>query len=319
MKQFLKLYIILSCLVNQASFAEEPKPVKALGTVGMVSDVVSSVGGSLINLTTLIGPGLDPHLYKPTRTDMAAMLAADVVFYNGLLLEGKMTDALVKVASSGKKVIALTESLPEDALHNWADSSEHFDPHVWMDPMLWRETVPVVEATLGTMFPNNKEALHTAAEKYRVQLADLNSYAQKVLSSVPQESRVLVTAHDAFQYFGKRYGYEVVGIQGISTESEAGVKDIQRIVDLLVSRKIKAVFIESTVSERNIKALIEGAASRGHAVIIGGQLFSDAMGNAGTYEGTYLGMIDHNVTTIARALGGNAPVGGMIGKLTGVK
>jgi manganese/zinc/iron transport system substrate-binding protein len=169
------------------------------------------------------------------------------------------------------------------------------------------------------MFPNNKEALHTAAEKYRVQLADLNSYAQKVLSSVPQESRVLVTAHDAFQYFGKRYGYEVVGIQGISTESEAGVKDIQRIVDLLVSRKIKAVFIESTVSERNIKALIEGAASRGHAVIIGGQLFSDAMGNAGTYEGTYLGMIDHNVTTIARALGGNAPVGGMIGKLTGVK
>lgn len=320
MRKFgLALILTLSAALPLAAHAEKSPQIKALGTVGMVSDVVSSVGGDALSLTTLIGPGLDPHLYKPTRTDMSAMLAADIVFYNGLLLEGKLTDALVKVASSGKKVIALTEGLAESSLKSAEDNSDHFDPHVWMDPTLWRETVAVVETNLTSALPNLKSQLAAAGMAYRQKLTELHEYSAKVLNSVPKESRVLVTAHDAFQYFGNRYGYEVVGIQGISTESEAGVKDIQRIVDMLVSRKIKAVFVESTVSERNIKALIEGAASRGHSVSIGGQLFSDAMGDAGTYEGTYIGMIDHNVTTIARALGGQAPSGGMSGKLSGVK
>ncbi len=308
--------IVSFALIAQAASADR---LKALGTVGMVGDVIKNVGRDNFELTTLIGPGLDPHLYKPTRTDMAAMFSADIVFYNGLLLEGKMTDALVKVASSGKKVIPVTERLPEESLHGWAGQASHHDPHVWMDPVLWKQTVPVVTDALSELLPAKREEFRGAAMQYQAKLDELNAYAQKVLATVPAESRVLVTAHDAFQYFGNRYGYEVVGIQGISTESEAGVKDIQRIVDLLVSRKVKAVFIESTVSERNIRALVEGAESKGHHVIIGGQLFSDAMGNLGTYEGTYIGMIDHNITTIVRALGGDAPIGGMTGQLTGVK
>lgn len=310
--------IILSGVVLVTGVAHAEK-LQVVATVGMVGDVISSVGGETVNTTTLIGPGLDPHLYKPSRTDMAALLGADMVFYSGLLLEGKMTDALIKVGASGKKVVALTESLPKDRLHSVDPGSEHYDPHVWMDSTLWSETITIANDALKARLPEHTQQFDIAAQEYKDQLIALDLYAQKVLSTVPPSSRVLVTAHDAFQYFGKRYGYEVVGIQGISTESEAGVKDIKRIVDLLVSRKIRAVFVESTVSERNVRALIEGAANQGHSVIIGGQLFSDAMGDAGTYEGTYVGMIDHNVTTITRALGGDAPREGMHGKLTNVK
>jgi manganese/zinc/iron transport system substrate-binding protein len=250
---------------------------------------------------------------------MAALLGADIVFYNGLLLEGKMSDALVRVATSGKKVHAVTELLDEEYLLEPEAFAGHPDPHVWMDPRAWARAAEVVGSKLAEFDPSGAESYRANAATYLASLKELDAYCEKALASVPEQGRVLVTAHDAFNYFGKRYGYEVVGIQGISTESEAGVRDVERLVDLLVSRKIKAVFVETSVSERNINALIAGAAARGHTVTIGGRLFSDAMGPPGTYEGTYIGMIDHNVTTIARALGGEAPERGHRGKLQGLK
>lgn len=287
-----------------------------VATVGMVADIVRAVAGERAEVVGLMGSGIDPHLYKPTRSDVARIMDADVIFYNGLLLEGKMTDALVRAATAGKKVFAVTELLDESFLLEPPEFAGHADPHVWMDPAAWARAVEVVRNELGAYDPAGTAVYGANAARYLQSLQALDAYAVAVLASVPQEQRVLVTAHDAFNYFGRRFGYEVVGIQGISTESEAGVRDVERLVDLLVTRRIGAVFVESTVSERNVRALIAGAEARGHRVVVGGELYSDAMGPDGTYTGTYLGMIDHNVTTIARALGGDAPAGGMSGLLT---
>lgn len=286
-----------------------------VATVGMVEDAVRRVAGDRAEVIGLMGPGVDPHLYKPTRSDVQRMMRADVIFYNGLLLEGKMTDALIRAATSGKKVYPVTELLDEQYLLEPEAFAGHFDPHVWMDPSAWVRTVDVIRDRLIEFDPEGADAYRANAAEYAGEIGALDAYADGVLASVPEGQRVLVTAHDAFNYFGRRYGFEVVGIQGISTESEAGVQDIERLVSLLVDRKIGAVFVESTVSERNVRALISGAQARGHEVAVGGSLFSDAMGDAGTYEGTYIGMIDHNVTTIARSLGGEAPEKGMRGTL----
>jgi manganese/zinc/iron transport system substrate-binding protein len=291
-----------------------PKP-RVVATTGMIADVVREVAGEHAEVTSLMGEGVDPHLYKPTRSDMATLMQADVVFYNGLLLEGKMTDSLVRLATSGKKVYAVTELLDESDLLAPEQMEGHHDPHVWMDVAAWTRTVEVIRDKLSEAAPAHKAAFAANAAAYTAKLDALDAYAKKVLATVPERSRVLVTAHDAFNYFGRRYGYEVVGIQGISTESEAGVRDVERLVDLIVGRGVRAVFIESTVSDRNIKALIAGARARGHTVAIGGSLFSDAMGKPGTYEGTYIGMIDHNITAVARSLGGEAPERGMNGSL----
>ena len=285
------------------------EPYRIVTTVAMVTDIVSQVAGDRAEVTGLMGEGIDPHLYKPTRTDIAQLLKADVVFYNGLLLEGKMADALIRAATSGKKVYAVTELIEEAYLLSPNEFEGHHDPHVWMDPKAWAKAVDVVEAKLSAFDPAGEASYAENATALRARIQKVDAYAEEVLGSVPERQRVLVTAHDAFNYFGRRFGYEVVGIQGISTESEAGVLDLENLVDLLVERKVGAVFVESTVSERNIKALIAGAAARGHTVVIGGELFSDAMGKSGTYEGTYIGMIDHNASTVARALGGSHPEG----------
>jgi manganese/zinc/iron transport system substrate-binding protein len=300
---------------SSADAAQRSGPYTIVATVGMVTDVVRHVAGDRADVTGLMGSGVDPHLYKPTRSDVQRMLGADVIFYNGLLLEGKMTDSLIRAATSGKKVHAVTELLDEQYLLEPEEFAGLYDPHVWMDPSAWARAIDVVRDKLIEFDPAGEDEYRANAKAYAAELAALDEYATRVLGSVPEEQRVLVTAHDAFNYFGRRFGYEVVGIQGISTESEAGVQDIERLVDLLVDRNIRAVFVESTVSERNINALITGARARGHEVIIGGELFSDAMGDDGTYEGSYIGMIDHNVTTVARALGGDAPERGMSGRL----
>ena len=285
-------------------------------TTGMVTDIVRNVAGDRARVVGLMDSGVDPHLYKPTRSDVKRLLDADIIFYNGLLLEGKMTDSLIRAATSGKRVHAVTELLDERYLLEPESFDGLYDPHVWMDPTAWSKAVEVVRDKLVAFDPEGASAYRANAERYAALLGELDAYAEHVLGSVPEPQRVLVTAHDAFNYFGKRYGYEVVGIQGISTESEAGVRDIEELVDLIVDRGIDAVFVESTVSERNINALVSGAAAAGHGVVIGGELYSDAMGDRDTYEGTYIGMIDHNVTTIARALGGDAPERGMRGDLS---
>lgn len=296
----------------------QPARLSIVATTGMIGDVVARVAGDRGEVRVLMGAGVDPHLYQPTRDDMAALLGAQVIFYNGLLLEGRMTDALVRAASADRGVFAVTELIDPQYLvqpEGVGGMEGKDDPHVWMDPTAWARAVEVVRDRLIERDPEGESVYASNARALLEEIAELDAYCQRVLESVPEGQRVLVTAHDAFGYFGRRYGYEVLGIQGLSTESEAGVRDIERLVDLLVDRQIAAVFVESTVSERNVKALIAGAGSRGHAVAIGGELFSDAMGPAGSYEGTYVGMIDHNATTIARALGGEAPEGGMQGKL----
>ena len=298
---------------NAATFKKK-YPMKVGATVGMVADIVREVAKEKAQVTNIIGSGIDPHVYNPTRSDVAVLLKSDIIFYSGLLLEGQMSDILVKV-SRKRPVFAVTELLaPEYLIHDAA--TNHSDPHVWMDVQGWIKAVEVVADGLSEFDPPNKANYQKNAAAFIAQLQQLDDYAKSAIASIPKEQRVLVTAHDAFRYMSRAYGIEVVGIQGISTESEAGIKDINRIVDLLVGRKIPAVFVESSVSDKNVKALIEGAASRGHNVKIGGELFSDAMGPPGTYEGTYTGMIDHNVTVIAKALGGKVPGNGMQSKLT---
>lgn len=296
-------------LVRAAYSGPVPKVVT---TTGMIADAARRIGGGQVR--ALMGPGLDPHSYRQTRSDIAALADADLVLWHGLHLEAQMMDFLEMLASR-TTVVAVADSLPQDRLLADPDYPDRFDPHVWMDPALWADVTKVIQTALSDVFPQAAETHATQAEALRRDMAALDDYAQTVLATVPEEARVLVTAHDAFGYFGRRYAFEVLGIQGISTQSETGLARVGELVDVLVSRNLGAVFVESSVSDRSVRALIEGAAAKGQEVRIGGELFSDAMGPEGTYEGTYIGMIDHNVTTIARALGGTVPDRGMNGKL----
>jgi len=510
-KPFRFLIVSLALAAGLAELGAEPSryPYKAVATIGMVSDVVRQVAGDKAEVEGLIGEGIDPHLYKPTRRDLIELQQADIIFYNGLMLEGKMADVLVRLARKGKPVYAVTDSLmdqpkapakqDEERLQaeiatcqammkklqndlarlallgpsvqlverakstaagesppaharvrvlrepgdksafdeavallrsdiiiqevisrltpdlkaaltangdgsepleqvlqanrsiqpfdqSWmvdisyanpdpvvaamvanifaeefvsyiierniregkaavteqrarvdaqrekieqlragldegggyvmTDEEDHFDPHVWMDVQGWILATNVIADALAAFDPKNAAAYKRNAAAYIEKLKKLDAYARDAIGSIPADQRYLVTAHDAFNYLGRAYGIEVKGIQGISTESEAGVRDIEDLVDFLVERQIPAVFVETSVSDKNVRALIEGAKARGHDLTIGGELFSDAMGPAGTYEGTYIGMIDHNVTTISQALGGDAPASGLNGKLS---
>lgn len=305
---------LVALLVAAGGPARAAEPLHIVATTGMIADAVTQVGGDRVEVVALMGPGVDPHLYRPTASDIARIARADAVFYHGLNLEAQLREFLERLGSR-VPVVALADGLPHDRLHENPDYANQFDPHVWMDPRLWRGVVIEAADALSRMDPAGAEIYAANANAYLAEVDALADYGDRVLSSVPEGARVLVTAHDAFGYFGAAHGFEVLGIQGISTNSEAGVRQIESLVDTLVSRDIGAIFIESSVSDRNVRALIEGAAARGHTVKIGGELYSDAMGTPGTYEGTYIGMIDHNVTIITDALGGEAPDGGMNGRL----
>jgi manganese/zinc/iron transport system substrate-binding protein len=289
-------------------------PHRLVTTTAHVADLVRAVVGDSMSVESLLGEGSDPHSYSLTRTDTAKLLGADAVFCSGLLLEGKMTEALDRLQAAGRPVVAIGDLVPPDRLLREINGA--VDPHIWMDVALWASALPGVVAAVSRLAPTAADTFAAAATAKAAALARLDDYARQVLAGVPAATRILVTAHDAFSYLGRAYAVEVVGIQGISTESEAGLRRIEELVSLLVERRVPAVFVETSVSDRNVRALIEGAAARGHAVVIGGRLFSDALGAPDSYEGSYSGMIDHNVTTIARALGGQPPSGGFQGRLT---
>lgn len=274
------------------------RAIRVVCTTGMVADLVRNVGGERVKVEQLMGEGVDPHLYKSSPGDLSKLDAADVIFYSGLHLEGKMSELFERIASR-KRTVAVTAKIAHEKLLG-ADGAH--DPHVWMDVALWSKTAQTVCDMLSDFDPANAAEYKTRHEQYRQQLVELDNECRTNLTSIPVERRVLVTAHDAFSYFGRAYQTEVRAIQGISTESEAGVREINELVSYLVERKIKAVFVETSVSDRNIQALIEGCQSRGHRVTIGGALYSDAMGEPGTPEGTYVGMVRKNVTTIVEAL-----------------
>lgn len=315
------IFCLLVLVLGGTACREDAPPasgkMRVVVTVGMVADIAREVAGSLADVDCRVGEGVDPHLYKPSVTDVKALFGADLIFYNGLMLEGKMGEVLHRLTQSKRELYAVADSLAkQDGYVLGGGPGGREDPHVWMDVKAWMAASEVVEKAFCAHDPENAQIYVANATEYRRKLAALDEYARRSIASIPESQRVLVTAHDAFRYFSRAYGIEVRGIQGLSTESEAGVSDLENLVSFLVERKIPAVFVESSLSDKNVRSLIEGAAAKGQKVEIGGRLFSDAMGPTGSYEGSYIGMIDHNVTAITRALGGTAPELGMQGKLS---
>lgn len=270
-------------------------------TIGMIGDVASEIGGDYVEVDALMGPGVDPHLYKATQGDLARLSEADLVLYNGLHLEGRMADVLVKMASR-VPTYQVTDRIDPALLREPPEFQGNYDPHVWFDVSLWEQVAQRIQEILIEHQPLHRAYFDGRASAYRQKLSTLHAYAHDQIATIPKENRILVTAHDAFGYFGRAYDIEVLGIQGISTSTEYGLQDLNKLVDLIVARNISAVFVESSVPRRSIEALIAGAEARGHAVRLGGELFSDAMGQPGTPEGHYVGMVKHNVDTIVEAL-----------------
>ncbi|WP_270165079.1 metal ABC transporter solute-binding protein, Zn/Mn family [Paenibacillus sp. SYP-B4298] len=302
------IYLVILMAVAAACSSGEKKEVatdgrlKVTSTIGMIHDVVANIGGERIEAQGLMGPGTDPHLYKASQGDIRKLDEADIIFYNGLHLEGKMGEVLEKLEKQ-KTVVAVTSTIPKERLMLVDDAGEGtYDPHVWFDVRHWISAAEVIAATLAEQDFAHAEEYKQRAADYIAQLEELDRYAREQIAFIPAERRILVTAHDAFGYFGLAYGIEVTGLQGISTASEYGSRDVSDLRDYLVKHKIKAVFIESSVPKRSIEAVIEGAKKLGHQVDIGGELFSDAMGQEGTAEGTYIGMFRHNIDTLVQAL-----------------
>lgn len=294
--------LFLSACSDQAISPEEnDSTIKVTATTGMIADIAKNVGKEWVSVDALMGPGVDPHLYKASQGDIAKLEEADIILYNGLNLEGKMADIFIRMANK-KPAVQVTELIDEVDLNEPPEFAGHYDPHVWFDVQLWMKAVERVRDALIELDPAHKESYAQNAAAYLKQLEELDQYAKEQLALIPKESRVLVTAHDAFGYLGEAYDIEVLGLQGISTDAEYGLADVQELVDLLVQRKIKAVFVESSVSPKAIEAVVEGARKKGHDIKIGGELFSDAMGDEGTEEGTYIGMVRHNIDTIVSAL-----------------
>ena len=270
-------------------------------TIGQIADAARIIGGGHVRVTSLMGAGTDPHLYVASISDVDKLRGADVVFYNGLYLEAQLEDVLEQLAER-QSVVAVSAGIDPVGLMPSADYADEFDPHIWFDVALWSQAVAQVRDTLSHIDPAHAADYEANAAAYLAELAALDAYVAEQAARVPAEQRVLITAHDAFNYFGRAYDFEVLGLQGISTASEAGTGDVQQLSDFIAARRIPAIFIESSVPVRNVEAVQAAVRNRGFDVGIGGQLFSDAMGDTGTPEGTYVGMVRHNIDTIVGAL-----------------
>ena len=283
--------------------AAGPGKVEVVATTGMIADVAKAVGGDRVDVETLMGPGIDPHVYKASEGDVELLVDSDLVLFNGLHLEAKLADVLERLES---RAVAVTERIPRARLLAPAAFSGQFDPHVWFDVRLWMFTVEEIRATLSERDRAGAAAYRANAERYLRDLRELDAWVRRRAASVPRQQRVLVTAHDAFNYFGRAYGFEVRGLQGISTATEAGARDVQQLARFIAERRIPTIFVETSVSPRAIEAVRAAVRSRDFDVRIGEQLFSDAMGDPGTPEGTYVGMVRHNVDAIVDGLGGGS-------------
>jgi manganese/zinc/iron transport system substrate-binding protein len=302
-----KLILLFLILLMTACGGGEPAASAAddglqiVTTTSMITDITKVVGGDLVQITGLMGAGIDPHLYVASEGDMELLQNAEVIFYNGLLLEAQMAEILEQLGER-KTVVAVTQGVDEKQLLPWAQYADEYDPHIWFDVTLWMQAVEAVRDTLVEVDAANAAVYQANATAYLEELTKLDAYVKEQAARLPAEQRILITAHDAFHYFGRAYGFDVRGLQGISTASEAGTADVQTLADFIVEKQIKAIFVESSVPVRNVEALQAAVQARGFQVIIGGQLFSDAMGDPGTPEGTYVGMVRHNIDTIVGAL-----------------
>ena len=292
----------LAALLFAGALGSVAAPLRVTTTVGMVTDMVRQVGGDEVEVSGLMGAGVDPHLYKATASDLVKLQRADVILYGGLHLEGKMQGVFEKLAKSGRPVQAVTEKLPRTRLLKPEEFEGQYDPHVWFDVALWSQCADVVAETLGTARPASKDAFQARAVLLKGRLEELDRWVRSRVSEVPAERRILVTSHDAFNYFGRAYGFKVVALQGVSTVTEAGLADVTQLVDFIRSQKVPAVFVETSVPHATIERISKDA-----GVKMGGELFSDALGTPGEMEdgddlGTYEGMIRHNIRRIVGGL-----------------
>lgn len=293
-------FALLGMLGAGPAFAQEK--IKIATTIGMVADLVRQVGGDRVMVEQLMGPGVDPHLYKPTSADAGRLSKADVIFYSGLMLEGRMGDLFAKLARSGKKVYATTESVPEDLLTEPKEFEGHYDPHIWFDVSMWAQTVPTIVKGLSEVDPAGKEIYESNGAALMDRLGKLHQWCKDTAAELPENKRILVTSHDAYNYFGRAYGFKVIGLQGVSTVSEAALADMVHLVDFIKKQNVNAIFVETSVNPAAIRRVAEDA-----GVKIGGELYSDAMGSPGETRGgfdtgTYEGMVRYNLSTIVNAL-----------------
>lgn len=294
--------VIALLITNCKPTEKESGKLKVVTTTTMITDLVKKIGGDKIDVKGLMGAGVDPHLYKATEGDMSKLFTADVVIYNGLHLEGKLEEVFEKMRLQNKKIIAVSNSLDKSKLISSANFASNYDPHIWFNTTNWIKITSFLANQLAELDPKNAEVYKLNAGVYLKELHGLNNQINSIIKELPKEKRILVTAHDAFNYFGEQHGFDVVGLQGLSTATEAGVQDVQKLANFIIEKKIKAIFIESSVPKRTIEALQEAVKAKNHQVIIGGTLYSDALGSEGTEEGEYIGMYKHNVNTIVGAL-----------------
>lgn len=310
MKALTSTLLILATLVvaagcKQGESVETGGKLRVVCTTTMVGDLVKRVGGDRVDVKVIMGPGVDPHTYKPTPGDIAELSSAPLVVYNGLHLEGKMVDLFEQQMRD--KSVALAASVPESRLLSWQEGEGGVhDPHIWFDVSLWASSVPAVADKLAAKDPAGADAYRKNAADFVASLEKLHEEVKTKLSSIPKKQRVLITSHDAYSYFGQAYDIEVRGLQGISTETEAGVREINQAVDSIIKEQLKAVFVETSVAPKTIERVIADCRARGWEVKLGGELYSDAMGKPGAHPGyaveTYEGMVRYNVDTIVSAL-----------------
>lgn len=286
--------------------AQAQSPLSVVATVGMIGDVAQTIGGSCVAVETMMGPGIDPHLYQATARDVQTLNDADLILYSGYGLEGQLGDVFRRYSERVPTLAVAEAGIPATDLIV-TDDAAGVDPHVWMDVALWARTVPAIAGALSELVPDCAPQIDANAERYSAELAALDGWAKDAIVSIPPDQRVLVTAHDAFAYFGRAYDIDVNGIQGISTQSEAAIADIRQTADLIVAQGVPAIFVESTINPRTIQAVIEAVRQAGQPIEIGGELYSDAMGDPDTVGGNYIGMLYSNTLAISEALGGTPP------------
>ncbi|MBQ4820316.1 zinc ABC transporter substrate-binding protein [Aquimarina sp. MMG016] len=303
MKHILIVFIISLALFSCKQEAKDKnQKLNVVTTTSMITDLVKNIGGDVIEVEGLMGSGVDPHLYKASEGDVTKLVNADVIFYNGLHLEGKLVEVFEKMGGQKTKTIAIGESLDKKTLIGSDYFASNYDPHIWFSVENWKLITSFIIKKLAAIDPKNAETFEVNGKAYLEKLNTLETRLEGIIASLPKEKRILVTAHDAFSYFGKAYDFDVVGLQGLSTATEAGVKDVQKLANFIIEKEVKAIFVESSVPKRTIEALQAAVKSKDHEVVIGGTLYSDALGNAGTIEGTYIGMFEYNVNTIVNAL-----------------